>query len=199
MTVKVAITYGPAHFSYGLIQFLGLSPMSIDDVCDSLKGRGEHFRATIITLWRKRLPPSVIDKMLQSRKEAESLLYDPDWNVRCAAFSFLQHYWKAACRVDFARKCEEIGLQDVHPQVRSIALTTLGICHENTDDVRVGKLLAQVVLDDSQPPEARRGAYFGLHYLREPILRWPTMKRLPAVDLVPEDFDWSFVKSFCDR
>jgi len=157
----------------------------------------QRVKVWLIRQWRKEAA-SLVDKMLQDRKEAERQLKHPDWTVRCTALSILEHHWEAASDADFAQRCEELGLRDIHPQVRSNALRSLGVCYENTNDLRIGTLLAQVVLDEMQAPEARRGAYLGLYHVRGRCFQWPRdLNDPPTVLRIPEDIDWSFVKSFC--
>jgi hypothetical protein len=150
----------------------------------------------LIRNWREDAP-SFVDKMLQDRADAERQLNNPDWKIRMTALSILQLHWEAVGEVDFADRCEDVGLHDVHPQVRSCAFMTLGVCYESTNDRRIGKLLAQVVLDESQPSQARRGAYLGLYYLCGRRFRWAgALSDPPAILRIPEEVNWVFVRSF---
>lgn len=157
----------------------------------------QRVKAQLIRYWREDGGSSV-DKMLQDRTDAERQLEHPDWKMRRTALSILQLHWDAASDAVFAETCEDVGLHDVHPQVRSSALMILGMCFENTNDVRIGQLLAQVVLDETQASQARRGAYLGLYYLRGRRFEWAGgLTDTPTILRIPEDVDWSFVKSFC--
>ncbi len=168
--------------------------MNSDMLPDSQEGLDfQQFKARLISYWRKEAGSSV-DRMLQDRTDAIGQLNHPDWRVRRTALSILQFHWRASKDADFAERCEYVGLHDVHPQVRSLALMKLGMCFENTNDLRIGKLLAQVVLDETQPSEAKRGPYLGLYYLRGRRFDVVGSSREPP--RVSEDVDWSFVKSF---
>jgi hypothetical protein len=149
-----------------------------------------------IRLLRKDVGPRV-DKMVQDRRDAERQLADPDWKVRCAALSILELHWDAAKDPDFAQKCEDIAFGDAEPEVRACALRVLGVCYENTNNLRVGKLLAQAVLDARQPSASRGGAYLGLFHLRGLRLEWPGNLTVPPTPhRIPDDVDWQFVRSF---
>ena len=158
----------------------------------------QRVKAWLASYWRKDAGSSV-DKMLQDRTDAEYQLTNPDWKVRCTALSILQLHWGAGTDANFGARCEDLGLHDLHPQVRSCALIQLGMCFENTNDLRIGKLLAQVVLDETQPDQPRRGAYLGLYDLRGRSFEWAGARAdPPSILRIPEDVDWSFVKSFLE-
>jgi hypothetical protein len=164
---------------------------------DEAPNPAQRFKAWLIRYWREEAG-SAVDRMLQDRTEAERALKDSDWKVRCTALSILQHHWELDSGRDFAERCEDLGLHDVDPQVRGCALITLGMCYENTNDERIGKLLAEVVFNETEDSHARRGAYMGLYYLRGRAFQWVGgSSDRPHIIRVPDDFDWSFVKSFC--
>jgi len=150
-------------------------------------------QAWLTGLWRKDAGP-LVDIMLKDRAETERQLKHPDWKVRCTALSILELHWHATDDTAFAQTCEDTALRDVHPQVRSCALRILGVCHANRPNSRIGRLLASVVLDETQPAQCRNGAYLGLYHLRG--LRVPRLTDQPTVPRIPDDFDWTFVKSF---
>lgn len=155
----------------------------------------QQVKAWLIGNWRKDAG-AFVDRMLQDQPDAFRQLKHPDWKVRYTALSILQLHWNTAIG-ELAEKCEDMGLHDLHPQVRSCALLMLGMCYDNTNDFRIGKLLAQVVLDETQPSEARRGAYLALYYLRGRRFEWRGgQDDLPTILCIPDDVDWPFVRGF---
>jgi hypothetical protein len=158
--------------------------------CSELESR---IKATFMESCRSKVGASA-DEMAQDRAEAERQLDNADPKIRRVALSILDFLWEARGEPGFADKCEQIAIGDTDSDVRANALGIMGLCYENTRDRRVGKLLAQVVLDESQPLSPRTQAYTALFYLRR---RRPLFKSA-RVFQVPEDVDWQFVKSFID-
>jgi hypothetical protein len=86
-----------------------------------------------------------------------------------------------------------MALDDADGQVREVALLALGSCYHGSNDARIGRLLAGILKDASQPENFRKIAYTGLFQVRGlPVESWPEPK---AVRL-EKDVDWSFVESF---
>jgi hypothetical protein len=139
--------------------------------------------------WAKFVGP-VAFMMVQDRGECERRLRDTNPMTRRAALCILEDIWEAVSDVAFARICEELAMADPDPLVQGFAFMILGRCYEQTQDRRIGNLLAKVVLDDSRHSDARLGAYIGLHCVRG--LR-PTLFLQKASFNVPNDFDREFV------
>jgi hypothetical protein len=103
---------------------------------------------------------------LQSSEEAaEQCLDHPEANIRSAAIRVLAFKWKAPQRL--ANKLETILANDPVISVRCDAAGTLACCFRHTNDSRIGRLLADIVFDESAPMELRRAAYQGLFMIRE--------------------------------
>jgi hypothetical protein len=147
--------------------------------------------------WRSLAGP-LYERMLGSRSAAEELLGDEDRNVRLASLGVLSFVWRPKPEDYCATLLEEVALEDVDPQVRATALCALGACHNGTSNPRVGRLVAEIVVDESQPITSRRCAYQALFAIRGAIMpAWPGLYANPQTMLrIPEDVDWAFVESF---
>src|SRR5439155_18152753 len=125
----------------------------------------------------------------------ERQLRNPTPDIRNVALEVLSFHWKQ--KGNFVATCETIAFDDPIPRIRAIALLCLARCYEATDDVRIGRLLASVVREESPYPDIRRAAYHGLFILRDLQLTWPGLAARPPTELrIPEDIDWAFVNSF---
>jgi tetratricopeptide (TPR) repeat protein len=136
--------------------------------------------------------------MLEKQDAAEEHLRHPDPMVRMTAVSIVFNYWGAKPGDEATRVCEEIAIHDTDFNPRSAALSALGECYLNTDDIRIGRLLANVARDEGEVEICRLSACEALHSLRglsQPL--WPGARAVPpTMPRVPEDIDWSFVDSF---
>jgi hypothetical protein len=132
-------------------------------------------------------------RMLESRAAAESYLEHHDANLRTAAIFILKDHWKPD--EWFTRMCERIAFQDSDLKVRKLALSTLACCFSNTDDPRIGKLLASLVNDASIPQELCLTAYRSLFTIR-PMPTDGVIAVGSASFRFPADVDWKFVDSF---
>lgn len=149
--------------------------------------------------WRS-LAGAAVDLMLEDREQALRRLTDSDPKIRYVALSLLVSHWNSAKDQEFAQQCEKMAIDDTDNTVRSVALRILGQCYKNTDDARIGKLLAQVVRDELQTAECRAGAYLALFRLRGLFADWPGRNTIPpTVFRFPEHVDWAFVASFFDE
>lgn len=149
--------------------------------------------------WRK-LAGSAVDLMLHDRSCAVAQLTHSNANTRNVALSVLISHWKSEKDPEFAQRCEKMAFGDPDDTVRSVALRLLGECYQNTDDRRIGKLLAQLVCDERQPSDCRSGAYLALFRLRGLFADWPGRSSVPVTLFrFPEHVHWSFVNSFFDE
>jgi hypothetical protein len=156
-----------------------------------------RFRSWHTEYWRKWVG-TCADEMAHNRIEAERQLCNPNPKVRCAALAVLELHWDATKDCGFAKRCEDLAFADSSLEVRRVALRTLGVCHEDTFDLRIGELLARVVLNEAEHEGIRSAAYFGLLHVRG---RRPPLCDFgdpPTVFRIPEDVDWLFVKSAID-
>ena len=127
-------------------------------------------------------------EMLADRSAAERYMNHTDPRLRRAALSVLFFYWKATDSLRLAS--ERLMTEDPDPAVRLDALATLCACYANSDDDRIGRVLAEITRDESAAVEFRRLAYEGLFAVRGiPVQSWP---RVHAADF-PNQVDWAFV------
>ncbi len=130
------------------------------------------------------------DRMLQSREATEECLDDPDPRLRRAALHLLSSHWKPACKT--ADRCETILRNDRDPQVRAAALGYLVRFFAKTEDLRIARILARLVRDETEPTPLRELAYHGLYEIMNvPVADWPIIKG----SKFPIDADWAFVDS----
>lgn len=150
----------------------------------------------------QKLAGPMAERMYQSPQVAYANLRHADANVRMAALTIMTYHWGP--NKDFAVECERMALTDPDPNVRAHALVNWSTCFAKTDDPRVGKVFAQIVLDESQYLECRKSAYFGLFEVRGMPLETRPLFRLIAAGRsaddfhFPEDVDFSFVDSFLE-
>lgn len=146
--------------------------------------------------WSKKwqaLAGARLGDILKSRDSAASYLRDHDSSLRQAALFALKHYWRPD--KDFERLCEELLCNDPDVAVRAAALSCLSGCLRQTDDARVGRLVADLVVDPNQAIRLRRAAYVALFQIRG----MPPQKLAEAASRelrIPDDVDWEFVNSF---
>ena len=159
---------------------------------------GQTVQDAMRECWVERIGPVRLDAMFKDRESAERALFDPDPTLRDVALGVLAYRWHRGRHL--AEKCEELALSDPDDSVRSTAIHCLSLCYENTSDSRVGRLMAQIVRDDSQAVKVRAAAYGALFHVRgEPPDRRPTSfsGQLPGTTVgFPEYVDWSFVDGF---
>lgn len=139
---------------------------------------------------------SHVDAMLESRDATEAFLTHAEPQVRCAAILALKHHWQPDDK--FPRLCERLLLEDPDLEVRGLALSGLAGCHALTDHKRVGELVAQLVLSDSEPDTLRAAAYRSLLMIRG----MPVGMYVQAVSpdfRFPADVNWDLVKSFVNE
>jgi hypothetical protein len=157
-----------------------------------------HARDWIVDNWNDG-NSAIVNRMIEDQSEAQKLLTHPDWKVRRTAICILNGFETCQLNTSLGNQLESIGFTDSHPQVRSAALMGLGICYRVTMDTGIGRVLAAVVLDDSEDSAVRRGAYFGLFYLSRRPFGWEKdIEGGPGVLNIPDDIDWSFVSKFCN-
>jgi len=159
-----------------------------------------RFEAIMLQHWRELAGP-LLDEMLANQQAAERSLEDSDPRVRVAALNVLEERWKPAIGSDCLRRVFAMATGDADEQVRSIAASCLAACHAATDDVPVGRLLAQMVLDESAKVSSRALAYSSLHTLRglAPPEVTQLARKLGERPRFPDYIDWSFVRSFLDE
>jgi len=131
-----------------------------------------------------------IDKMIRDYRETKEFLKHSDPRARLGALFMIREYWKP--QTDFGHICEQLAMEDPDVDVRSGALSSLcGICY-GTQDGRIGRVFATLVLDGMQPVIIRRIAYFGLFSLQGFPSRVPNSQTFKF----PDDVDWTFVRTF---
>jgi hypothetical protein len=141
-------------------------------------------------MWRA-LAGEHYDDIMKCPESTMKYLHNESWKLRFAAISVLRMVWKSYD--ELAAVCEKIAFEDADAQVRATAIFTLGCCFKNKNDSRVGRLLAQVVHDESLSDSFRESAYSGLFWLRGvPAWELPIRGKFSF----PDDIDWVFVGSF---
>lgn len=141
----------------------------------------------------QRMAGAYFSEMEASFERTVARLSEPDPKARIAALFMIREYWKTF--PDFKEVCEKLAFEDEDSEVRNYALSSLCRVGYGTYDSRLGKRLAELVLDNGQPDLRRRVAYTALRAV------WRNLGPEQAADefRFPEDVDWAFVQSFVDR
>jgi hypothetical protein len=147
--------------------------------------------------WEELAGREAVLAMQEDRKLAERYLEHPNRDYRLAALEILRDHWKTGRQS--AATWERLLDTDEDVVVRGAAATALGSLFESTNDRRIGRLLARIVEDASQPEGLRTSAYLAL---RELVEGWEVatqyMLTLPIGAGLPDDLDWSLVSRFSD-
>jgi len=142
----------------------------------------------------KRLGGSSFGTMCQGPEEAERFIREANPELRRLALAVLDGHWGPG--PDFPAICEAM-LQDSDEGVRVKALSCLGNCYAGTRNVRIARLFAGMVLDESKPYDFRCVAYLGLLDLHERSPSPDNMLRLARREFrIPQDTDRGFVQGF---
>jgi len=132
-----------------------------------------------------------LEQMLASEAKTKDHLRDPSWQMRLAAISILREYF--AEREELAPVVEKMAFEDPHPQVRATALSSLASCFRGTGDPRIGRLLAEIVTNESMDKTFREAAYQGLFELTG---RSGLNRPIPGTYRFPEDVEHALVERF---
>jgi hypothetical protein len=141
----------------------------------------------------ERLAGDHLADMLTSQMRAEGYLGHPDANLRCAGLLVLYKHWNLTA--DFRRICMRLIRDDPDVGVRIQAQDVLGAKYARTDDIEIGRFLAQIVLDEVEPIALRKQAYASLFVVRA----MPVTRLLNTVSpdfRFPGEVDLAFVHSF---
>lgn len=138
------------------------------------------------------------DRISGSRGDAIGRLGDQNWQVRAAAVHVLAVKWRTDADCELEQTFERLAANDPSSYVRAAALVAIAKCYSRSDDLRVGKLLARVVLNAGEAFDVRFAAYTSLFGVRGlPLAPWPgLLERPPALPRIPQDIDLPFVESF---
>jgi hypothetical protein len=147
--------------------------------------RQEH-RQVVDALARK-VHGATFDDKFKSIDEVGRGLYAEEASTRNLALWALAWAWRDSARQKYFSRVEEIALADTDDVVRGAALGVLGSCYFGERDRRVGRILAAVILDDSEAEACRKAAYSGLVSLIGGIC-----DQRPF----PEGVDWNLVQQF---
>ena len=110
------------------------------------------------------------------------------WRQRLDAMVCLRRAWATSRHL--ADMCERLAFHDPHPQVRDTAIYTVGCCYQASKDPRIGKLLAEAVLNEALPESFRTSAYSGLLLVHGQLLESQRVQHR-----FPKGVDWDFVKA----
>jgi hypothetical protein len=101
---------------------------------------------------------------------------------------------------EFARRCEDMVINDPDPQVQVVALSALARLHATKCHTKIGELAARIVSDDSRNDDTRLYAYATLYRLSgRPPEEGPLWRQARGGFRFPGDVDWALVNSFLPR
>ena len=84
---------------------------------------------------------------------------------------------------------------DEDPGVRIAGIIYLVETHRRSQDVRTARLLAQIVVDQSNPIQVREIAYQGIYQVLDmPVSDWPETKAAVGQFKFPADIDWELLR-----
>ena len=146
----------------------------------------------------QRLAGPFYKKMRESSEAAEGFLRHEDRNVRLAALGIITHVWRPGPDDPLATIVYTMAFEGDDLVMREEALCAFVECYRGTSDSRVGRILAEIAIDESQPASRREFAYHSLYTLQGKFTppRPGLLATPPTSFRVPEDIDWTFVKSF---
>ncbi len=135
-----------------------------------------------------------LDAMLVSRSATESFLQHPDKSRRLAALWILANHWPSDETT--REKFQEVIARDDDVEVRAVAAGRLGeICKDSQDD-RIGKYLATLVVDKNEHIKVREEAYRALYW----VVGISVFDHPLLVDFdFPKNADRKFISSFLGR
>jgi hypothetical protein len=145
-------------------------------------------------LERQQLAGKHLDEMMRSVSGATAYLDDPVANIRAAAILLLYEHWKIK-PFDLRSICMRMVMNDRDMEARIHAQGILSCVCFKTDDREVGRLLARIVRDNSEPIKLRKAAYVSLFSVRG----LPAARILQAAETDfqdPSNVDWGFVETF---
>src|SRR5260370_32331415 len=131
------------------------------------------------------------DAMLRGFEDTREYLNSADARLRLAALQMIEIYWERMGEV--SQVCERLAFKDSDLEVRRRALSALGECHLASYDFKIGKQLAEMIHDETQPSILRTAAYGTLYRIRD--LLFLNMSSFHF----PDDIDWAFVNSFLEE
>jgi len=138
------------------------------------------------------LPETYPGMTQESRQAAQQFLTDPDPRLRRAGIQLLRGKFGATS--EFLDHFERLALSDFDEGVRIASLGALIDYYSGTQNQRIGKLLAEMVRNESLSLLFRDIAYQGLFRVhRLPIDDWPEVKRATGRFNFPEDVNWNLV------
>jgi hypothetical protein len=146
----------------------------------------------------ERLAGSHLPGLLANRAIAETSMTHADSSLREAALGIIEFHWKHT--KETVALCENLVFQDSDSIVRGCALLSLIRYYSETDDARVGEVLARIVKDENAEGRLRELAYYGLFVVRGmPALARPTPNIRHHRFVPGGDVDWAFVDTFLGK
>jgi hypothetical protein len=111
--------------------------------------------------------------------------------VRATALCVISNHW--GITENCAKEYEQVAQQDPDGEVRQIGCLCIGSHYNKTQNVRIGKLLAEIVGEEVEDLEVRKAAYFALGQ----VAGLDSLALLKIVEMhFPEDVNWRFVRKF---
>jgi hypothetical protein len=101
--------------------------------------------------------------MLKNPQETERFIFDPDPKLRQAALRILHEYWQMSGSI--VKVYEQLALNDPDIDVRGESIVALGASCANTKNLAVERLLASIIVNETEPEESRVLAYNSLHLI----------------------------------
>jgi hypothetical protein len=158
----------------------------VDSLCDDYQQIGQGLHVAIQGRISE-LAGEHITGMLHSAEEAEQYLESGEASLRLAALYLLYHHWRQTD--SYAHRYERFAMCDSNEDVRIVALAHLGSYFSYTNDGRVSRMLASVVLDANEANAIRLAAYRNLVRVHGNLTG---VRGMCAVSF-PDAVNWGFV------
>lgn len=155
----------------------------------TMRGRTAEIRETVARQLCEELAGPLLEEMTSSVECGLGYLRRREPNLRLAALYAVGLLSKPTA--EFARECETMTMEDPDSRVRAAAVQSLAGCYAATRDLRIAKLLAEIVTDEDLATEIRRAAYHGLFLVHG----LTSIEDLAPDFRFPEDIDSKLVQS----
>jgi hypothetical protein len=148
-------------------------------------------RAACLALYEGLVGPDAFAPLQRDRAVAVRGLEDANPRIRRTSLYLLVEHWDQGAEV--VGRCEQMACDDPDVEVREDAIRGLGHYYADSQDRRIGKLLATLTRSEQEPAAVRLEAFRSLIVLSGRATCWP--KLLLALEF-PQDVAWELVDQF---
>jgi hypothetical protein len=169
----------------------------VEDKIRDMSKRINDSKKQLYGFWRSLVGGQTIE-MLKDIRSTEECLNDANHLVRYVALSSLLVDRKGQDLSQVAERVEYLSHSDPEEIVRLAAVGVLGMCHQGTNDKRIGCMLARIVISAGYSEKYRRSAYGSLCFLIDPKKRPRVASTASKTAPFRDSIDWDIVNLFLD-